>query len=145
MRQKLAGKGFPEDVVDGVLSYLEEKAFIDDRKLAELLKRDAIERRHFGAQGVRNYLIKRGIAKDIADEMSEADNDYHVTAMRLAERKMRSMRHLDNGVIKRRCGGCLRGVVSLLMRYGRLYKKLRIMNYELRMNENNIFSAIPNS
>src|SRR5208282_4658424 len=114
MRQKLTGKGFPNDVVDAALSYLEEKAFIDDRKLAELLKRDAIERRHFGAQGVRNYLIKRGIAKDIADEMSEADNDYHGTAMRLAERKMRSMRDLDSVVIKRRLWGLLarRGFTS---------------------------------
>src|SRR5208283_416991 len=56
-RQKLTGKGFSKDVVDGTLAYLEEKAFIDDRRLAELLMRDAVERRHYGAQGVRSYLI----------------------------------------------------------------------------------------
>ena len=32
--------------------------------------------RHFGAQGVRSYLLRRGIAKDVADEMSQADNGY---------------------------------------------------------------------
>ena len=107
MRQKLIGKGFSEKVVDRTLAYLEEKAFIDDRRLAELLKRDAVERRHFGAQGVRSYLIRRGIARDVADVMSEADNDYLGAAMQLAEKKMRSMGHLDSVTIKRRLWGLL--------------------------------------
>ena len=107
MRQKLTNKGFSKDVIDGTLAYLEEKAFIDDRRLAELLKRDAVERRHFGAQGVRNYLIRRGIAKDIADAMAEAENDYVGSAMQLAEKKMRSMGNLDSATIKRRLWGLL--------------------------------------
>ncbi len=118
MRQKLTAKGFPKNVVDGTLAYLEEKAFIDDRRLAELLKRDAVEGRHLGAQGVRSYLIRRGIAKDIADAMAEADNDYLGAAMQLAEKKMRSMGHLDSVTIKRRLWGLLarRGFSSDEMR-----------------------------
>lgn len=114
MRQKLTAKGFLPDVVDRTLSYLEEKAFIDDRKLAELLKRDAVETKHLGAQGVRNYLMRRGIARDIADAMSAANDDYIAAAMRLAEKKVRSMRHLDGGTIKRRLWGLLarRGFTS---------------------------------
>ncbi len=129
MRQKLTGKGFPKNVVEGTIAYLEEKAFIDDRRLAELLKRDAVERRHFGAQGVRSYLIRRGIAKDIADEMAESDNDYLGAAMQLAEKKMRSMGRLDSVTIKRRLLGLLarRGFTSDEIR--QVLKK--IMNYEL--------------
>ncbi len=114
IRQKLHGKGFSEDVVDTTLAYLEEKAFIDDLRLAELLKKDAVERRHFGARGVRSYLIKRGIAKDLADAMAEADNDYPGAAMQLAEKKMRTMGHLDSMTIKRRLWGLLarRGFTS---------------------------------
>jgi regulatory protein len=128
MRQKLTEKGFSNNVVDATLSYLEEKAFINDRKLAELLTRDAVERRHFGALGVRNYLIRRGIAKAIADEMSEADNNYLDTARQLAEKRMRSMRHLDSGTIKRRLWGLLarRGFTSDEIR-----QVLQILNVEL--------------
>ena len=107
MRQKLTGKGFSKDVVDGTLVYLEGKAFIDDRRLAGLLMRDAVERRHFGAQGVRSYLIRRGIAKDMAEAMAESDNDYLGAALQLAEKKMRSMGHLDSVTIKRRLWGLL--------------------------------------
>ncbi|MBF0558656.1 MAG: regulatory protein RecX [Nitrospirae bacterium] len=107
MRQKLAGKGFPDEVIDKTLSYLEEKGFVDDRKLAELLRNDAVGRRHLGAQGVRSYLLRRGFAKDIADEMSVADNDYLGSAMQLVEKRMRSMGHLDSNTIKRRLWGLL--------------------------------------
>jgi len=107
MRQKLTAKGFLPDVVERTLSYMEERALIDDRKLAELLKRDAVETRHLGARGVRNYLVRRGIAKDMADAMSAAHDDYLGTAMRLAEKKVSSMRHLDDGTIKRRLWGLL--------------------------------------
>lgn len=107
MRQKLTGKGFSKNVVEGTIAYLEEKAFIDDRRLAELLRKDAVERRHFGAQGVRSYLIRRGIARDIADEMADSDNNYLGAAMQLVEKKMRSMWHLDSVTIKRRLSGLL--------------------------------------
>jgi len=107
MRQKLIGKGFPEQVVERTLAYLEAKAFIDDRRLAELLKRDAVERRHFGAQGVRGYLLRRGIAKDVADVIAETDNGYLDVAMQFAEKKLRSMGHLDGVTIKRRLWGLL--------------------------------------
>ncbi len=107
MRQKLIDKGFSGNVVDDTLAYLEEKSFIDDRRLAELLRRDAVERRHFGARGVRSYLIRRGIAKDIADAMAGADNDYLGVAMQLAEKKMRFIGHLDSVTIKRRLYGLL--------------------------------------
>ncbi len=118
MRQKLTGKGFSKDVVEVTLAYLEEKAYIDDRRLAELLRRDAVERRHFGAQGVRSYLMRRGIAKDIADAMAESDNDYLGAAMQLAEKKMRSMGQLDSVTRKRRLLGLLarRGFSSDEMR-----------------------------
>jgi len=114
MRQRLTDKNFPDEVIDKTLFYLEEKGFVNDRKLAESLSRDAVGRRHLGAQGVRSYLIKRGISKDIAAEMSEADNDYVGSAMHFVEKRLRSMRHLDSGIIKRRLWGLLarRGYAS---------------------------------
>jgi regulatory protein len=107
MRRKLSGKGFPADIVEQTVFYLEEKAFIDDLKLAELLKRDAIERKHLGAQGVKRYLIRRGIERDVADAMSEPDDAYLQAAMQLAEKKISSMRGLDDGTMKRRLWGVL--------------------------------------
>lgn len=107
MRRKLAGKGFRDEVIDRTLSYLEGKGFVDDRKLAELLRRDAVERRHLGAQGVRSCLLRRGIAADIADEISAAGNDYLGSAALFIEKRLRSMRHLDSVTLKRRLWGLL--------------------------------------
>ncbi|HXW68531.1 MAG TPA: regulatory protein RecX [Dissulfurispiraceae bacterium] len=128
MQQKLTGKGFSKKVVDETLAYLEEKSLIDDLRLAELLKKDAVERRHFGARGVRSYLIRRGIAKDVADAMAEADSDYIDAAMQLAEKKMRSMGHLDSVTIKRRLWGLLarRGFTS-----DEMHQVLERLNVEL--------------
>src|SRR5208283_3585886 len=128
MRQKLTDKNFPDEVIDKTLFYLEEKGFVDDRKLAESLSRDAVARRHLGAQGVRSYLIKRGIAKDLAAEMSEADNDYIGSAAHLAEKRMRSMTNLDGGTVKKRLWG-------LLARRGYAYDEIRKVLERLDVNE----------
>lgn len=107
MRQKLTGKGFPENVVDETLARIEEKGFVDDSKLAERLKRDAIERRHLGAQGVRRYLLKRGIPAKMINTATVRDEDYGDAARRLVEKKLRLMGNCSDNTVKRRLWGLL--------------------------------------
>ncbi|MBI3592250.1 MAG: regulatory protein RecX [Nitrospirae bacterium] len=107
MQEKLAKKGFSEKVAEETLDFLKEKEFIDDKRLAEILKRDALERKHLGARGVRNYLLRRGIARDIADAFSGKEEDYVDAARKLVEKKMRYMKNSDEETIKRRLWGLL--------------------------------------
>ncbi len=107
MRQKLAAKGFSMDVVDATLARLEEKGFVDDRKFAELLKRDAIERRNYGALGTRRYLLKKGIPSEIVDAITDGDDDYEGAARRLVEKKMQLMKNCSEETARRRLWGLL--------------------------------------
>jgi regulatory protein len=108
IRQKLYEKGFAKDVSDDTLALLQEKGYIDDRKFAELVKSDAIERRHFGPQGVKRLLLKKGIPPEIMNVMAAvADEEYAGAARRLVEKKLRSMGNCSEDMVKRRLWGLL--------------------------------------
>ena len=107
MYEKLIRKGFSEKVALEAVGYLNDKGFIDDRRFAEILKRDAVDRKHLGKRGARNYLINRGIAGDIVDDVLGDDGDYLDAAKRLVERKLRNMKDYDSEKIKRRLWGML--------------------------------------
>lgn len=107
MRQKLAEKGFSREDVDDTLARLEEKGYVNDRKLAELLKRDAIERRHFGPHGVRRLLLKKGIPPEVINSVAGEDEDYAGAARRLVEKKLRLMGDCSEDTAKRRLWGLL--------------------------------------
>ncbi|MDA8338532.1 MAG: regulatory protein RecX, partial [Nitrospiraceae bacterium] len=107
MYEKLTRKGFSEKVSGETVVYLRDKGFIDDRRFAEILKRDAVDRKHLGKRGARNYLINRGIAGDIVDDVLGDDDDYFDAAKRLVERKLRNMKDYDSEKIKRRLWGML--------------------------------------
>ncbi len=107
MHDKLTRKGFSGDVAESAVVYLEEKGFINDRKLAGDLKRDAVERKHLGKRGIRSYLLRRGVPADIAALFSGRDEEDTDTAKRLVEKRLRHMKECDEQVIKRRLWGLL--------------------------------------
>ena len=107
MRQKLAGKGFAENIIDSTIERLEEKGFLDDRKFAEQLSRDAIERRNYGYHGVRRYLLKKGIPPDIIGDVADRGGDYEGSARRLVEKKMKLMENCSRDTARRRLWGVL--------------------------------------
>lgn len=107
LSEKLTLKGFSEKAAGEAVAYLKERKFIDDERLAERLKTDAVERRHLGARGVRSYLIKRGIPREIIDRLSGEEADYADSAKELVEKKLRYMKASDPETVKRRLWGLL--------------------------------------
>lgn len=107
MYGRLNRKGFPDEVTQEAISYLKERRFIDDKRFAELLKRDATERKYLGRDGVRNYLLSKGISTDIADELSGHEEDYLGSARIFVEKKLKSMKNYDEKIVKRRLRGLL--------------------------------------
>ncbi len=105
--ERLAKKGFSQKTIKDVVDYLKEKDFIDDRRLAEALKRHAVERKHLGKRGTISYLIKRGIPVEIAAGISGDEDDYFDSAKRLVERRLQHMKNYDTETIKRRLWGLL--------------------------------------
>jgi regulatory protein len=71
IRERLTRKGFSKEVIDGVVQELKEKGLINDREAAESFLRVAKESRLLGKKGIKEFLYKRGISKDIIMELLE--------------------------------------------------------------------------
>jgi len=105
--QRLQRKGFAEETSRNVGSYLREKDFLNDARLAESLKRTAVEQKHLGKRGLVHYLSLKGIPAEIVDNISGNEEDYVESAASLVERKLGQMKGLDEIVVKRRLWGLL--------------------------------------
>jgi len=95
MHERIVRKGFPEDIAVDVISYLKERGFLNDEKLAEGLHAYAINKKHLGRSGVKKYLVSRGIPTEIIETLYDSDNDYLEAAKRLAEKRLRHMKEHD--------------------------------------------------
>ncbi len=107
MHDRLARKGFSEGVIGETLHFLQEKRFIDDERLAGMLKRDAVERKHFGRGGAKGYLLKRGIPGEVADAVLGDPDEYLDAARELVEKKLKTMKGHDRETVRRRLWGLL--------------------------------------
>ena len=94
VREKLVRKGFEGKVVEDPLNYFKES-------------RDAAENKFLSRIGTRDYMMKKGVPADIADELLTPDDDYMDTAKKLVEKKLRHMKGLDDQTIKKRLWGLL--------------------------------------
>lgn len=118
MRDALAQKGFSGGVIGETLHLLKEKRFIDDERLAGMLRRDAMERKHFGRRAAKGYLLKRGIPAEVADAVLGGADEYFDTARELVEKKLKTMKGYDRETVRRKLWGLLsrRGFSSDIIR-----------------------------
>jgi regulatory protein len=107
MYERLIRKGFSEKIALDIVDYMKEKGFIDDRRFAEILRKDAVDRRYLGKRGTRHYLINKGIADDIVDDVLGEDDDYLDAAKSFVEKKLRNMKNIDEDALKRKLWGML--------------------------------------
>ncbi len=105
--EKLTSKGISLDIAAKVADYLKVKSFIDDGRLAESVRRDSMERKCLGKRGVREHLLKRGIPTEIVDRVVGEEEDYLTAAKKLVEKKMKSMRDLDDELTTKKLWGIL--------------------------------------
>lgn len=103
MQERLKKRGFPVPVVSSTMKYLIGKGFIDDLVLAETLKTDALNSRMLSRNGARQYLLRRGIRRDIVDRVFHEDNhsDFD-NASRLVHKRLRVLRGCSEMTAKRR-------------------------------------------
>lgn len=106
MRERLAQKGYSGPVVDAAVEKLRGAGFLDDRRLAENLKRVASEQKQLGTHGVKAFLQRRGIGRDVIESVPDSA-DERAVAERLIGKKIGRMSALDDMVIKKRLWGLL--------------------------------------
>lgn len=98
LRRRLRRKDFTDDVIDEVLSWLDERNYLDDRAFAEAFVRDRLNLRPRGRLGLIQELRKKGVDDDVAEVaidgvMESQDVDETALATQAAEawaRKNRS-------------------------------------------------------
>ncbi len=124
LRERLERKGYAADELDGVVESLKAQGFVDDRRLAAFLRRQAVEAKHLGRRGTAQFLLRRGIPPDMVSEVAGSDEDYLDSAVNLLRKKTKkAFRDLHDEAEKRRLWGALsrRGFSSEMIRQAMKY------------------------
>lgn len=110
LRDKLAGKGYPEDIIDRILDKLREYGYVDDVRYAHQYVRNRQEYDRRGTNAIKFELMRKGISREIIDEALEEEKDDDVqreAALSLARSKARSSRNVDKQKRVQRIVGAL--------------------------------------
>jgi regulatory protein len=109
MMQRLKRKGFDNNLIHSTMKYLKNVGLIRDETLASELLKTTIENKHLGRRGIALFLSHRGIKQDtITKTLSGVSEDIEKdTALRLVEKKLKTLKQHPEHVIKRRLWGML--------------------------------------
>lgn len=95
MVDKLKKEGFEDLVIENTLDYLKYYSLIDDYQFAKSFMRDKMKLNKYGPDRIKFELYKKGIPKEIIDEvLSEYEDEYSI-AYDLAIKKMKSYKTND--------------------------------------------------
>jgi regulatory protein len=103
LEERLRRKGFPGYVVSSTIRHLKHTGLIDDKALAEALKREAMTTKFLSQYGARRFMLARGISRGIVDSVFSFDEKEDIkNANRLVDKKLRIIDNLPDEKIKRR-------------------------------------------
>lgn len=103
LEERLRRKGFPEYVVSFTIRHLKHTGLIDDKALAEALKREAMTTKFLSQYGARRFMLARGISREIVDSIFSPDEKEDIkNANRLVDKKLRIIENPPTEKIKRR-------------------------------------------
>lgn len=135
LRWRLLLKGEPESDVDAAVARLVAAGLIDDAAYARAFVRSKISSQGFSRRRLQQELAKRGVARDVADAaiaevLHDDDVDEVASIERVARKKLRTLRGLDEETQRRRLYAYLarrgydvdgvRAVVAKLRRLGEM-------------------------
>lgn len=104
LEQALAKRNTDPEVATAVLDRLAEVGLVDDRAFAAAWVASRQQRKHLSRRALRDELVRKGVDRDVVDEVLESvdGDDESAAAMALVERKARSMAGLAPEVRRRR-------------------------------------------
>jgi regulatory protein len=86
IRTKLKEKNFDENTIEEEIEFLSNYGYINDNRYAQHFTSDAINIKKWGKSRIRTELLRRGVDRDVVDEVieeafSETDDDRLYTEM----------------------------------------------------------------
>ena len=96
IRQKLLKKEFNESTIDVIINELIQIGYLNDQKFAEAFVEARINYKYDGLSKIKAQLYKRGIAKDLINEIisrksEDLEEELFQNALELAKRKQRQI------------------------------------------------------
>lgn len=108
INERIIKKGMSKAVASSTVTYLKHLGLIDDKSLAESLKREALSRKFLSQKGASLFLHHRGVPREIIDEVLDYDESVDLcTARRLLHKSMRPLRDTSSLKARRRLYGLL--------------------------------------
>lgn len=104
IKQKLERKGFSKEDIAETVQYLKQKGFLDDTKFIQKAEKIA-EDRFLGKMGLQNYLLSKGIDKELIDSIQDIDD--LSLALKLIERKKHLLKEVTDNKKKAKITGFL--------------------------------------
>lgn len=107
---KLRDKEFDEAIVAAVLVDLARLGYVNDGQFARQWARGRIRLRGFGRRRIDQELKAKGVAPDVIRETFAevfGETSETETAMQVAEKKLRTMQHVEPEARRRRLAGLL--------------------------------------
>jgi regulatory protein len=103
LADKLKRKGFSEETIQQAINYLSEKGFINDAALALSLRRIAEDARLLGNRGVRIFLHRRGISRELINDVFTGDDpDEIIRAEKVVSKKLKAVENYSDEEIKKK-------------------------------------------
>jgi len=121
LRDRLSTRGFPDDVIGGVVAWLTGAGILDDRRAAGAAARTLVTVRQRGRHRVGRELERLGFAPDLARDAVQsvlADTDERAVIDKVVAAKLRDRRSIPDPAAYRRLYAALlrRGFPADLIR-----------------------------
>jgi regulatory protein len=108
LRERLRKKGYQAEEIETTVAYLLSSGFLDDRALAENLKRQAMTNKLLGFEGARRFMQLRGLSRElIAETLAYHEDDELHNIRKLIEKKQRSISRYPEPKRTQSLMGCL--------------------------------------
>ncbi len=69
LKEKLAGKGFPAELIEGILNKLCQQGYLNEKEISLRWAQSLIRYRGWGKAKIALYLLQKGISKDIIENV----------------------------------------------------------------------------
>ena len=109
LEERLRRKGFSSRQANEAIEQLHSAGLIDDEDLAPQLLRYSIEYKSFGKNGIRTFLAKRGLGRELIDK-TLSNHTLEIeekTAAEFVERKMRTLQNYPEDIVRQKLWGML--------------------------------------
>jgi regulatory protein len=112
VRDNLAKKKAPQEIIDRVLTQLKDHKFVNDEEFARWFIEQRLRFRPKSLNLIKLELKQKGISKDVIDELAIRNNEFGAetdieSAKKLVEKKIDKYRDLDKQEIYHKLGAYL--------------------------------------